>query len=266
MGRTMKFTTLILAGSALVALAGPVHAQTAGQFTDRDSAYTIDISSGLASAVTSYTVTATLPAGGEDALGYSVNYKSGFQNFFFDTTGTVTDDYAAPIAGTTGEVGDIFNGGGGGKFQFGYQTQNGADFSSSWTVLGVAAGHQVLAFGGTGSQGFGGCGSQFLDAGGVFTCEVFISGDHPEGMGTGDAYVTSLDPSYNVTSDFVYDANIKATVFGVSTGDYTGVNPSLGINIVGAPVPEPATWAVMLAGLGGLGVAMRSRRKQAAAA
>ena len=30
-------------------------------------------------------------------------------------------------------------------------------------------------------------------------------------------------------------------------------------------VPEPATWAVMLAGFGGLGVAMRSRRKQAAA-
>jgi hypothetical protein len=36
-------------------------------------------------------------------------------------------------------------------------------------------------------------------------------------------------------------------------------------NIVVSSVPEPATWAVMLVGFGGLGVAMRSRRKQAAA-
>lgn len=30
-------------------------------------------------------------------------------------------------------------------------------------------------------------------------------------------------------------------------------------------VPEPATWAMMLAGFGGLGVAMRARRRQIAA-
>ena len=34
---------------------------------------------------------------------------------------------------------------------------------------------------------------------------------------------------------------------------------------VGAPVPEPATWAMMLVGFAGLGAAMRSRRKQALA-
>jgi len=33
-----------------------------------------------------------------------------------------------------------------------------------------------------------------------------------------------------------------------------------------AAVPEPATWAMMLVGFGGLGAAMRSRRKQSAAA
>lgn len=33
-----------------------------------------------------------------------------------------------------------------------------------------------------------------------------------------------------------------------------------------ASVPEPATWAMMLVGFGGLGAAMRSRRKQATAA
>ena len=35
---------------------------------------------------------------------------------------------------------------------------------------------------------------------------------------------------------------------------------------VGGAVPEPASWAVMLVGFGSLGVAMRSRRKQAALA
>jgi hypothetical protein len=34
----------------------------------------------------------------------------------------------------------------------------------------------------------------------------------------------------------------------------------------GGNVPEPATWALMVIGFGGLGVAMRSRRKLATAA
>ena len=36
--------------------------------------------------------------------------------------------------------------------------------------------------------------------------------------------------------------------------------------LVGATVPEPATWAVMMLGLGGIGAALRARRQRAAAA
>lgn len=47
----------------------------------------------------------------------------------------------------------------------------------------------------------------------------------------------------------------------------TGASLSFNVsNIVTSAVPEPATWAMMLVGLGGLGVAMRSRRRLAAAA
>ena len=39
-----------------------------------------------------------------------------------------------------------------------------------------------------------------------------------------------------------------------------------GFTVSGVGVPEPATWAMMLVGFAGLGAAMRSQRKQAAAA
>lgn len=43
-------------------------------------------------------------------------------------------------------------------------------------------------------------------------------------------------------------------------GILVGVSSSL------APTPEPGTWALMLAGFAGLGVALRSRRRQSCAA
>ena len=46
------------------------------------------------------------------------------------------------------------------------------------------------------------------------------------------------------------------------SGDCCGITP-LAFTV---GVPEPATWAMMLVGFGGLGVAMRSRRRQFAAA
>ena len=52
-------------------------------------------------------------------------------------------------------------------------------------------------------------------------------------------------------------------------GVLSGLPLYTGLVVVDFPVgivPEPATWALMLMGLGGLGAALRSRRKQGAAA
>ena len=48
------------------------------------------------------------------------------------------------------------------------------------------------------------------------------------------------------------------TSLGQSTGYF-------GPNVLAGSVPEPASWALMLIGLGGLGAALRSRRGQVAA-
>jgi hypothetical protein len=64
-------------------------------------------------------------------------------------------------------------------------------------------------------------------------------------------------------------SNPSGTVLNDSANNPGGFPvPTFGSNNVTlsvTAVPEPATWAVMLVGFGGLGVAMRSRRKQAAA-
>jgi hypothetical protein len=250
----------ILSGGGLL-----ISAASAATITDRDSAYWISFPSGLDSAVTQYNVTATLPAGGSDAPNQVINLKTGAQNMTFGQSGSVTQNFTPPPLGSTSVTGSIVNGGQGGTFTFGYQTNNGPDFTTSWTISTVADGHDVLAFGGVGTQGFGGGGSNLLDTGGIFTVEVFISGKWAEGTAIGDGYITNLSAGYNVINDFVYDADLNATLVGVSTGAYDGTNPALGFNLVGASVtaaPELSTWAMLAFGFAGLGLAGYRKSKK----
>jgi hypothetical protein len=87
--------------------------------------------------------------------------------------------------------------------------------------------------------------------------------------------VNDLAHSYTKTSNDPSPETWALAPIGLSSGAHTlFVNGNLAngpgnasysatLNI--APVPEPATWALMLLGFGGIGLAMRSRRRPALA-
>jgi len=54
--------------------------------------------------------------------------------------------------------------------------------------------------------------------------------------------------------------NLIGTLTGDLAASYSGT-----LNVQVAPVPEPATWAMMLIGFAGVGMAMRRRRRPALA-
>ena len=256
----MKSSSLLLAGSLVCASLGAVQAQAA-TFTERDSAYTITIPGALDTASTLYTVTAQMPVGGSSALSYPLNFKTGATGMTFSTSGGITTTFV-PDNGAASETADIDNDGTGGTFQFDYTTPNGPNFTQNWTTTTVVNGHDVLAFGGIGSQGFGGCGSALLDNGGIFTCEVFITGNHPFGTAEGDIDITNLAAGYSPIN-WSYNTILGETVLTTAMSNYQGVNPSLGFDLIGAAaVPEPATWALCLLGVGMVGAGLRASRRR----
>lgn len=66
-------------------------------------------------------------------------------------------------------------------------------------------------------------------------------------------------PLYVITNNASFASSTDTGVVNYMTGG------SLDVTAL-STVPEPSTWAMMILGFGGLGIAMRSRRRQAAAA
>lgn len=75
-------------------------------------------------------------------------------------------------------------------------------------------------------------------------------------------YSTYFLLSYNYTNAPMLSFNSDATGYGDNSINYNDPLVSGTLNASGA-VPEPASWALMLAGPGLVGGAMRSRRKSA---
>ena len=125
--------------------------------------------------------------------------------------------------------------------------------------------------------------SQTFDtlAGHSYVVNFFLAGN-PDGGPAAKVAITSADGTqlqsniFTVTGsdsrtsmgwkpysyDFTAATNSTTLTFASATG--TAFGPALD-NVSVAGVTEPATWAMMLIGFGGLGAALRSRRRSAAA-
>ena len=101
-----------------------------------------------------------------------------------------------------------------------------------------------------------------------FTYGSFVDGavsvySGVDGAGTllGSLALPAADPAAPfVPESLAFAGTARSVVF-------TGLSATVGIDDVtlGTAVPEPATWAMLLIGFGGLGAAMRSRRRRSAA-
>jgi hypothetical protein len=70
-----------------------------------------------------------------------------------------------------------------------------------------------------------------------------------------NAETWQLDPVYLAAG--LHTITVKGSILGPGGGAYSGT-----VNVA-PPVPEPATWAMMLVGFGAVGFAMRRRRRPA---
>lgn len=92
------------------------------------------------------------------------------------------------------------------------------------------------------------------------TYDVGILGNGASLTGEWIAYA---DLSQGPITEIANNANIN-NFASPSTGGYAGVSPFVQISAPDPGVPEPATWAMLILGLGGVGAAMRSRSAQSA--
>ncbi len=97
---------------------------------------------------------------------------------------------------------------------------------------------------------------------------VFTATWNNPAYGPGGTEISSVfSPATNATGGFVGWEGLDPSGLSETTyDDHVGTPNGILANIyVGAPaVPEPATWTVMLVGLGGLGAMLRSGRRKAA--
>jgi len=99
------------------------------------------------------------------------------------------------------------------------------------------------------------------NCGGGAICTYSVSfGNYLVGAGT---YWVSLVPDIGYPPQWGWATSATGTNNAVQAffGTTTSIGANMAFDIMGAPVPEPETYALMLAGLGGLALAAR-RRKQ----
>jgi hypothetical protein len=194
-----------------------------------------------------------------DSGSFNISVSSGFQSFaYFSDAGILLSNTTNPtpagnpgvftttITGTTNRVA-------------GYDVTRLASLTPSIFALRIVNGFYTLEL--TSSS------TGFLRTGGTFIESIVLPGNwSSHGVGTGQSELLSNQGGFTVTKDFVFDPVANATVFERVNNNYSGLPASYHIVLHGdiAPVPEPETYAMLLAGLALLGFAARRRKQNAA--
>ncbi len=93
------------------------------------------------------------------------------------------------------------------------------------------------------------------------------SGNVTSGPGTANFTSDVVDLSYVTGDSAQFGFTLAHPAFSVTSGTLNNFKGnSVSGSFGGIAVPEPATWALMIAGFGGAGAMIRSRRRQAVAA
>jgi len=134
----------------------------------------------------------------------------------------------------------------------------------SQTITGLTNGAQyILTFDWAGAQqtGFTGATTEGWN--------VTLGGGATQTTGTVSTPSTGFNGWHTATMTFTADGSSDLLSF-LAIGGPSATQPPFAlldsVSLVAAPVPEPATWALMLLGVGALGAGLRARRRELFAA
>jgi len=247
-GLTPLLVACAVTGVAWGVMGGAAQAQTA---TSRISDFNVAFSNPTFSdASVSAAIVFNMPAQAPFTKKITRTYPSGATNLTFNDSGGITQTEGTPTGGKVPFT--ITGDGAAGTFGFDYDLA--ASKSGPLLTLGRSGDLSTLTFDRSGTV------NAFTPF--DFEISVALPGNWTHaGTSTGDYELLGEGPGFS-TPQFVFNPNTDTTLVTTSNPTYGGTTPGgLDFTLFGAPVPEPGVWAMMLVGMGGLGAALRSRRR-----